>query len=184
MHKSINVLVFAEKEPKSERTRGSESEWNMQTEGDERGKAERLRVQTKVSLQPAHNALLSSSCAFRYLSLYSLPLLSHSPSNRLLLSTLILFVLSMLYIVEVTSGRNVLLPGVQGEIYRLSFLALCSPCTSRGLLSTTTSFCARLPCTVSVFIRFGTVWTIYNANDIVVVKCRQKRFLLSRLYIN
>lgn len=142
----------------------------------ERKEAKRLRVQTKVSLQPAHNALLSSSCAFRYLSLYSLSLLSRSPSNRLL-SMLILFVLSMLYIAEVTSGRNVLLPGVRGEIYRLSFLALCSPCTSRGLLSTTTSFCARSPCAVSVFIRFGTVRTIYNANDTVVVtKMQAKTF--------
>lgn len=89
----------------------------MQREGDERGR--RLRVQTKVSLQPAHNALLSSSCAFRYLSLLfpssslSRFLLTASPAlGRAHLSTLILFVLSMLYIAEVTSGRNVLLPGV------------------------------------------------------------------------
>lgn len=103
----------------------------------------------------------------RFATFLSIPSLSPRilPFNRLLLSTLILFVLSMLYIAEVTSGRNVLLPGVRGEIYRLSFLALCSPCTSRGLLSTTTSFCARSPCIVPVFIRFVTVRTIYNAND-------------------
>lgn len=83
-----------------------------------------------MSLQPAprlHIMRLLAPCALRYLSFPP-----RSPRNRLLsrrsralFSTLILFVLSMLYTAEVTSERNVLLPGVPRETYRLFSPLLC-----------------------------------------------------------
>lgn len=96
----------------------------------------------------AHNAPLSSSRSVRAPLPFSHSLPPRFPRNRLLscrsrtlFSTLILFVLSMLYTADVTSERNVLLPGVPRKTYRLFFpVALCLPfgCATRSLFSTTT----------------------------------------------
>jgi len=64
-------------------------------------------------------------CALRYLSLILsllvLPITRFYLHSRALFSMPILFVLLMLYTAEVTSERNVLLPGVPRETYRLFF---------------------------------------------------------------
>lgn len=131
------MLVFRGGGPrKREGKREREREIETENEGtNEEGREERkevgLRVQTKVSLQPAPRLhimrLLAprAPCALRYLSLILsfLVLLVTAFYRRspTLFSTLILFVLPMLYTAEVTSERNVLLPGVLREIYRLFF---------------------------------------------------------------
>lgn len=100
-------------------------------------------------------------CALRYLSLIlSLLVLlvtAFYRRSRALFSTLILFVLSMLYTAEVTSERNVLLPGVPGETYRPFFPLLyvfllvmqLVVCFRRGRV-----FCAKLSFFFFFFIRF------------------------------
>lgn len=121
-----------------------------------------------MSLQPAPRLhimrLLTprGPCALRYLSLIlSLLVLlvtAFHRRSRALFSTLILFVLSMLYTAEVTSERNVLLPGVPGrDLPPFLPVALCLPLgyATCSLLSTRT--CILREIIFFFFIRFEVV---------------------------
>lgn len=85
-HKRTSVLVSAEEDLKRER--GRENEWRRGRERREEGGW--LRVQTKVSLQPAPRLhimrllALRAPWALRYLYPHSLSLSPRSPRNRLL----------------------------------------------------------------------------------------------------
>ena len=134
-HKRTSMLVSAKEDLESARERERERErkgkWGNEWRRGRREEGGWLRVQTKVSLQPAPRlhimCLLAprASCALRYLSLilsfFVLLVTAFYRRSPTLFSTLILFVLSMLYTAEVTSERNVLLPGVSQEIYHLFF---------------------------------------------------------------